>query len=137
QRFEKILEEIHGSENITCIDPSEASSCQQERFDIVLGCMLEHFGNKELFKIMPALKGRKKLLMDLNVNLFRYSRFFIISLFRLDWQLRKKYYLREPLYLLGKIWTVLHRMLFGAKQKVSATDYDQVNKNRQASKSQP
>ena len=136
--FEDILCEIHGPEYVKCVQKAEAKNIFGKRYDLVLGGLLEYFGNKQLFKNISNISAERKLLVDLHINLIRYSRLYILTLFRMDWQLRKKYYLREPLYLWGKIRTVLRRILFGPRRIVKSTDYDYVNpKLRKANADRP
>ena len=125
--FIEVLQLVHGDGNITHINLDEIDCAIGKEYDLVEGIIVEGQVNKKLFTAVPKIKARNKLLLDLNVNLIKFSRYYRVSLFLLNWRLRKKYYLREPAYLFGKLFTVLKRKLFGMKRRVSATDYDQVN----------
>ena len=111
--FEEILQDIHGEENVECAELSEAGNNTKNRYDLILGAMSEKLGNRMLCSKIAKIKAPKKALMDLNINIVRFFRLYILPLFVMDWRLRKRYYLREPLYLWDKIWKVLKRIWFG------------------------
>ena len=106
--FIDLLKEIHGNENVDTVTISQERPTR--RYDLVYGIIIENTGNGKLADYMSTIKATKKFYVDLNLNFARYFKQYAISLFTIDWKIRKKYYMREPRYLADRVLGSLKRI---------------------------
>lgn len=106
--FTEILKEIHGDGSVETINIFKKSSLK--KYDIIYGVIVENTGNGKLAEFMRTIMSSKKYYVDLNLNFAPYLQRYAISLFTIDWKVRKKYYLREPLYLYDRVKGSLKRI---------------------------
>lgn len=110
QIFSKILQDIHGEENITTQHFGKDIKNVPETFDLLLGIVLESTGNRNLASVMHKIQSKKKYYVDLNLNFAPYLKQYAFSLFLIDWRIRKKYYMKEPLYLWERVSSNIKRI---------------------------
>jgi hypothetical protein len=96
--FEQVLEDIYGDESVTVIDARDLDGNPRMTYDLALAAVAQLSEGQSICRAFASTRARRKILVNLNVNIMQFSRFYAVAALLKDWRLNRKYYLAEPLY---------------------------------------
>ena len=101
--FEQVLAELYGQEALTAIDIGGSGSTPPMSCDLALAAVADSANWMSVYRALASTRASRKILVDLNLNIMRFSRSYALATLLKDWRLNKKYYLSEPSYWLSKV----------------------------------
>ncbi len=104
--FEQVLEDMYGHEAVTAVGVGNLGSTATRSYDLAIAAVPRFKDGQAVCRALASVHARRKVLVNLNLNITRFRRLYALAALSTDWRLNKKYYLSEPLYWLS---SVLHR----------------------------
>ncbi len=104
--MERLLRRVFPDAVVRSSAPADLGDPEADDADLVSAAIATRLGNRALLRWLSRCRARRKLLVDVNVNVVRFSRLYFLSLFRRFW-LKRSWYVREPMYFLCDVWAKL------------------------------
>jgi hypothetical protein len=101
--FEQVLAEIYGQETLTAIDAGSLGTIRASRYDLAIAAVPQFSGGQAICRALARVRARTKILVNLNLNVMRFHRLYVLAALLKQWRLNKKHYLSEPMYWLSSV----------------------------------
>ena len=101
--FEQVLEDVYGHGVITATDVGNLGTTSSRSYDLAIAAVPQFREGQAVCRALAVVRARRKILVNLNLNVTRFRRLYALAALATDWRIRKKYYLSEPLYWLSSV----------------------------------
>jgi hypothetical protein len=103
--FENVLLDVYGSHTLQSTGEVN-KDIRETAFDLAIAGVSQWGAGQSMCRTLNPVRAGKKILVNMNTNVMPHSSSYLLTAFKKDWRVNKKYYLAEPLYW---VHSMLHR----------------------------